>query len=371
MMKLMVLLILVGTNIAEAHRVGNGGDGVKQGNKIYLLDLVESGVETNPRFNAPQNGDDLFSKQLKSHLPFMSDEVSTLLSRKIFEISRIDPVLAWSILQGIGMYSWNLTSRLSDIPDEETNLAIDPANLVQIAIREGQRIQIYENGWAQLEDSNKPALIIHEVLYALSPLEKDGDGFRQRSLVARELVGLLFSQESGDTFKKKLLSLASENFSVLDHGSFGLLRGNSIFVGSSIALNSSTGFCGLGGRYIYNDNSYSASKEENYFSRNLAIPESLCTCGKLKGDGVALFQAAVSAVSLELTFKRFTDFYGRNRSYLRIEEVLDTQKIFTKQMRTSASNQTICEKQIASLLNGLPAEMVKKVPGLVMGRPHK
>ncbi|HLD74657.1 MAG TPA: hypothetical protein VJB34_07140 [Bdellovibrionota bacterium] len=50
--KLVVLLSLISTiAFADPDRVGNGGDGIIIGNHIYVLDLVEAGVEENPFFN--------------------------------------------------------------------------------------------------------------------------------------------------------------------------------------------------------------------------------------------------------------------------------------------------------------------------------
>ena len=50
---LILMSFLLTFNTWAESRAGSGGDGILHDGKIYLLDLLESGVEENPYFDEP------------------------------------------------------------------------------------------------------------------------------------------------------------------------------------------------------------------------------------------------------------------------------------------------------------------------------
>jgi hypothetical protein len=166
--------LLLTAGIAQADsRVGNGGDGYRhEDGKVYLLDLLEAGVEKEPFFGElPVNPG--FLARVKTSISF---------------------------LEAMEMHSWSLVSySLSDIPDEDTNLEIDPKKLVQVAIRRNSGVKISRDAWKDMDQANRSALPFHEAAYALLPLQCETGRHhrrcRQESVRAREIVGYLFSRQ--------------------------------------------------------------------------------------------------------------------------------------------------------------------------------
>jgi hypothetical protein len=193
--------LLLTAGIAQADsRVGNGGDGYRhEDGKVYLLDLLEAGVEKEPFFGElPVNPG--FLARVKTSISFLEALEAELVAKKLTEISAMSPVLARSLLKAMEMHSWSLVSySLSDIPDEDTNLEIDPKKLVQVAIRRNSGVKISRDAWKDMDQANRSALPFHEAAYALLPLQCETGRHhrrcRQESVRAREIVGYLFSRQ--------------------------------------------------------------------------------------------------------------------------------------------------------------------------------
>ncbi len=212
----LIATTLIGSASARESGPGNGGDGVLVNGRLYSLDLLEAGdsVAENPYFDpqVPAADDQEYAKILDrvsralGHLPQAPID---LVARKLFEVSKLDPVFSLVTLQTIELYSWSLVGeQLRDIQDEDTNLSISPDRWVQLAIRRDVSIVLQKDYWAQLDPAHRAALVFHEVLYALLPPEWQeevvpvGHGKTrivqwsvQLSRRARAVVGYLFSRQ--------------------------------------------------------------------------------------------------------------------------------------------------------------------------------
>ena len=211
------LICLLTLNAAHAAPggdvIGNGGDGVVIEGQLYLLDLVEFGNFKLPYFdpNSRAESSDLAVLKSISHLPVDH----SLLARKIGEIRALSPLLADSLLQAIRMYTWRLVSyELVDVGDENTVVNLPRT---QIAIRSRKAIMIFENELLRLNDANRVALILHEMIYAMITPVKTRAASRleyQQSSVAREINSYLFTESlrsEGHAGLRKLFSIGSSD----------------------------------------------------------------------------------------------------------------------------------------------------------------
>ncbi len=178
-------------------KIGNGGDGVIMNNKIYLLDLLEMGVEEKPYFNPSVIIQPHILERISNEFSSLEGIPLELTAKKLSEIYAIDQPLAMILLQTMELFEWRLVSKsLVDIPDEDTPLDIIRGELIQLAIRKGRTIRINLEAWNdnRFDEAHKVALIFHEVIYALMPPKYiDNSQMTQSSSRAREINGYLFS----------------------------------------------------------------------------------------------------------------------------------------------------------------------------------
>jgi hypothetical protein len=185
----LTLAALITAPSFAGERGGNGGDGIEIDGKLYVLDLVEAGVEIgnlNPHHSDDLEGLEKLRVRLANRIPRSASEA---LALKLQRLQSASPVFAEVLLQAIELYNWRLVnSALVNIKDENTLL--DYENLVQLAIRRNANILIDRTQWERLDAYNQSALILHEVIYALvKPIEG-----KQDSVAAREIVGHLYSR---------------------------------------------------------------------------------------------------------------------------------------------------------------------------------
>jgi len=184
---------------------GTGGDGVELGTELYLIDLVESGLELDPYFDMALENDPSFKdveKRLEKVLGDFNDaDMIKLVAIKLIEISKVHTPLALTLLHTIESYRWVLVNHvLVDVKDEDTVLELGAGKLVQLAIRRLHSVLVSRDSFPKLDVRNRAALIFHEATYAnVVPkeleLEKQSKTFYQSSPVAREVVGVLFSKD--------------------------------------------------------------------------------------------------------------------------------------------------------------------------------
>lgn len=190
-------LILIGsvlcfTTVAHAGlgtNSGGGGGGIVSGDHVYVVDLVEAGVESQPFFDpsVPSNKD--FSSRISQALSSVPNVPVDLISQKLNEIyAQYDHLLPEEIIVTLETFDWQMLDfTLTPIPDEHQVVNIPPQDQVQLAARIDGAVKLDSHLWSKLDAPNKAALIIHEAVYALVQTRSSDD--------ARSVVGYLFSQD--------------------------------------------------------------------------------------------------------------------------------------------------------------------------------
>jgi hypothetical protein len=197
---LVTIFVTVLANFAVAGPgVSGGGDAVNIGNKYYLLDLVEAGVERNPYID---RNIEVNPKHLARLKVALNDQFPHLLiAKKLAEVYKVNRFLALAILKTIEAYQWRVVNKsLIDIIDENTDLKVPRQDLYQLAARKNVSILIDRLLWDQIGEVHKTALVFHEALYALNEPQNTGKDFvrgypiqTQSSAKSREINGFLFS----------------------------------------------------------------------------------------------------------------------------------------------------------------------------------
>jgi len=169
-----------------------GGGGVIHGNKTYVVDLVEAGVEDHPFFDPAVKANPDFSNKIASALKNVPNAPVDLLSQKLNEIyTYCDHATPYAILQMLELYSWQMVDfSLIHIPDENPVVDVPAKDQIQLAARTHQTVKIDSQRWNALDAENKAALILHEAIYALSS--------NHSSDSARAIVGYLLSPDIKD-----------------------------------------------------------------------------------------------------------------------------------------------------------------------------
>lgn len=190
-----ILMITMFLPMAQARigsEGGGGGGGVIDGGNIYVVDLVEAGVEKSPYFDSSVNANPDFSKRIAKALQNLPNVPVDLLSQKLEEIyQNYDHALPLEILQMFELFSWQMVDfSLVHIPDENPVVDIAPTAQVQLASRTRRTLKLDSNAWAKLNPANRVALIIHEAIYSLVKTKNSDD--------ARAIVGYLFSADFKD-----------------------------------------------------------------------------------------------------------------------------------------------------------------------------
>lgn len=170
---------------------GNGGDIRLIENNYYSLDLIEAGVHLNPYDSSGAT----YSKRIDEwvDLYFGLQEFAGIrqkLKQKLGDLESIDMIAAHSILLSASNYVWTFIydQNLVEIYDEFSNVK---GENIQVGIRRNRSIQVHANLYHRLNDDNKLAFVLHELINALS---KDTLVLVENTK-ARELTGLLFRED--------------------------------------------------------------------------------------------------------------------------------------------------------------------------------
>lgn len=214
-------------NLAE---VGNGGHGVVIGGKVYLVDLVQAGLEHSVgafyiehkkknnfegllRHGVLTNGRDSGDSSL---FPYRS------VGERLYGIYQGQPVLAMALLETIRMYQWNFIDReLNKIPLRGTVASFDEGTVMLVANRSGRSIYVSAPAFKRMDDLNRAALVIHEALYALIRPTRIEGKLTQNTARVREVTSHLFSRLDFTTPSdaKRTEELLGDDFPGLaDHG---------------------------------------------------------------------------------------------------------------------------------------------------------
>ncbi len=185
---------------AEGHGPGNGGNAVLVDGKLYLLDLVEAGVQSHPYLKgANDSGSEAarFRKRADWRFGFNQFAPSTVQVFKS-ELAAMPPLVRDQFLAVFDLYQW----RILDLPLQEVKGVKSPLDLskttvYQVAYRRDSAIMINKKIWDQLDSANQVALMLHEIVYAMLRPQPNGDGtFVQESWDARLIVGDFFSSQA-------------------------------------------------------------------------------------------------------------------------------------------------------------------------------
>jgi hypothetical protein len=196
-MTLMVGALLMSTTLLAAPastRVGNGGVGVGINNKIYMLDLVEYGIQDQPYFGkkTPIGGiretlTSIFADTNLTNIPLDNFE------QKISDVMNVDYFMARTMLEAMKGLDWRLVdSSLIRLNDENT--VLNPQNIEQVAIRVGLVVYIDKSLWSKLNDANKVVLLIHETLFAMANVDQYAKVKSQSAPDTRQHTGLFFTK---------------------------------------------------------------------------------------------------------------------------------------------------------------------------------
>lgn len=191
--KLLFTLLFISPFLHANGFVGNGGNGVQLGSKIFVYDLFIVNAQAKPYFG---NEIDETLPSLPSDEAFQFTYSKTLLKRKLTDLNRIAPGLGDYILMSMKSYNWVLVdTTLTPIKIAKSAIKLPAgARVVQIANRNDLIIRINRAAWEKLDGANKIALLIHEAVFSLlRPTPGDGGFMVQPADVAHKITGSFFT----------------------------------------------------------------------------------------------------------------------------------------------------------------------------------
>ncbi|RYZ77512.1 MAG: hypothetical protein EOP05_01535 [Proteobacteria bacterium] len=165
---------------------GGGGGGIAIGETYVLLDLFNEGLEKRGTLASFDDVDSGFKNELfdKGQLSVLDKDVAFELIKKVMQVEMVDPYFAAAIVSSLKILSWRFVdAEFLPTEDIEESDSITGAPIVPLAIRQGQTVAISTPRWKQMDTLNRTALLMHEVLAALSPTNLPADGTRR--VVAR------------------------------------------------------------------------------------------------------------------------------------------------------------------------------------------
>ena len=212
---ILAALILLTIPAYATKEVGNGGDGIVIENKIYTYDFVEHGIHKKPYFNEIVAVPVTIKDAVDNNLFAFSETVRKKVAIKLAEVNEVDEVFTGALLVSLNSYAWNIIEdfSLEEINDEDGSDITIPRDLFrQVAVRNMRTIKFNGKFLANMDDDNIAGMILHEVIYAIIPLQDRIDEFghnysHQSSRRARDINSYLFQPALG---KKGLNGLYSK-----------------------------------------------------------------------------------------------------------------------------------------------------------------
>ena len=197
---IIILLIICFTGVSSfaSRDVSNGGDGIVIDGTPYLYDLVEAGVHRNPNFNDRITTLLEIKNRVDKIFIHARDLDTELVAKKLTEIYHVDKIFSAALLRVMEMYSWRWVDfSLFEIPDDgDTVVHFGKHELVQLAARYKRSITIDSKIWLKMPQSNRVALLFHEVIYALiAPTQVTEHVFIQDANLARQITSFFFTGE--------------------------------------------------------------------------------------------------------------------------------------------------------------------------------
>lgn len=206
------------SSVALANKeVGNGGDGVVVGDRVYLFDLYESYNHLKPSLSNVEPSKEILQNvserfQVNRNIitanyesgatDYDYDKLMLELAKKLTEIKKTDLLFGYSLERSVLAHSWSFVPyQLNDIKDDDGSDIEMPGELVQVAVRSYRSIKFDNSLVKKMDLANLVATIVHESVYALitpALMTEVIDGkkveyYQQESRRAREVVNYLFS----------------------------------------------------------------------------------------------------------------------------------------------------------------------------------
>jgi hypothetical protein len=177
---------------SSGNRVGNGGDVIKCAKITQLLDIYEGEIKL---------------KKFKS-----TEKYKEIITAVLSNLQRLNPNQAKQYTKRFDEMTMEIEFRsdieLTDIKDEKNIFKAKGCKLLQIAVRRNEiskdtkRFVIDEDLWKELNETNKAALLLHELIY--EHLYKLGEVDSQK---ARILNAYLFSAKANEEGPKEYWEL--------------------------------------------------------------------------------------------------------------------------------------------------------------------
>lgn len=182
----LILALLVFTFATSSFAGGGvdssgGGGGIKVDGHVYLYDLFEAGLHESPYYETNVPDVDLIAALEQVNLPAGTDLRN--LARKLEDIEVIEPYLAAAILESLKTLTWRGVEHQLLRSDDFKNEGIED-KVLQLGSRRGSVVQIQKQLWTLMNAENRTALLIHEAMAALQPLEAHGNQGPLRRAVA-------------------------------------------------------------------------------------------------------------------------------------------------------------------------------------------
>ncbi|MBX3041986.1 MAG: hypothetical protein KF789_14865 [Bdellovibrionaceae bacterium] len=189
-------LSLLAAPLFNSTLVGNGGEGIlTDDSRLYTRDLFELSLHENPAFGSESDPHLRAKLQIWNPLA-LSRQQQSLLLRKLTDIKKAFPPLAFGLVSVLQHYQWSYTDMPLVLLEDESRLQIPTEKRVSIANRYLSSILIQRAEFEKLDDANKVALILHEAIYALVLPQKVAPSLEieiQSAAFTRQVTALLFS----------------------------------------------------------------------------------------------------------------------------------------------------------------------------------
>lgn len=193
---IVIALVSVVVSVPIAVQAGpgstGGGGGYSIGGKPFVADLVVAGVEREP-FLDPAVGENLeYSKRIRAAFtdPELAKDLPVIeISRKLNEINLyIDHKLPIEILKAMKLFSWQKQNFDLIRVDRPTPVVKLSRRLeIQLATRSEGVVKINAVYWHKMSAANRAALVLHEIIYALTESQSADDAIR--------IVGYMFTAD--------------------------------------------------------------------------------------------------------------------------------------------------------------------------------
>lgn len=181
-------MTIIGMTASAQLRVGNGGEGIIQGEKIIVRELLEYSID---KIFVGDFTEPLITKILDTSTSnFLDAQQKKLLARKLTDINQFYPFLGQYLATVFVNYDWSFTNQnLVLLPETYVRISFPNTARVQIANRYLKSILISKPLFNKMDDLQQIALIIHELTYAITAFDFPSNGaYRQNLGLTRQVV---------------------------------------------------------------------------------------------------------------------------------------------------------------------------------------